>query len=101
VFRALKNEHGEKLPDDFARKVSIRAFNAKKSFDWDKFFLFGGLFVFLCVSAYAILATQFTFNVGAFQFLSGYSYFVVFAIAMVALLQWLDKKILKTPHAQF
>ena len=43
VFRALKKEPSIKLPDDFAERVAFRVLASKKSFDWDKFFLFGGL----------------------------------------------------------
>lgn len=96
VFRALKKDTAPELRNDFSKRVAAIAFAPKKSFDWDKFFLFGGFFLFLCVLGYAVLATEFTFSAGAFQFLSNYSYFVIFAVALVAMLQWIDKKILKT-----
>jgi len=99
VFSALKKEPSPRLREDFAKRVSALAFTPKKSFDWDKFFLFGGLFTLLCVLAYAVLATEFIFSLGTFKFLSNYSYFVIFAIAMVMLLQWIDKKMIRTSGA--
>lgn len=101
VFRALKTDLKGALPDDFAKRVSSLAFAPKKSFDWDKFFLFTGLFALIVALGYAIVASEFTFSMGSFQFLANYSYFVIFAVAVVALLQWIDKKILKTASTQF
>ena len=101
VFSALKKDTKTKLSDDFAKRVSSLAFARKKSFDWDKFFLFTGLFTLIAALGYAVVATEFTFSMGSLQFLSNYSYFVIFAIGVVALLQWIDKKILKTTSTQF
>lgn len=102
VFRALKKEETlAKLPDDFGSRVSTLAFAKRKSFDWDKLFLLSGLFALLGALGYSIAATEFALSLGAFQFLSNYSYFVIFAIVVVGLLQWIDKKILKTTNTQF
>jgi len=101
VFRALRTDIKGKLPDDFAKRVSALAFARKKSFDWDKLFLFTGLFAIIVALGYAVAATEFSFSMGSFQFLSNYSYFVIFAIAVVGLLQWIDKKILRTTTTQF
>jgi hypothetical protein len=100
VFSALKKDPAPQLRDDFAKRIVARAFAPKKSFDWDKFFLFGGIFTFLGISGYAVLATEFTFSLGAFQFLSNYLYFIIFAIVIVVMLQWIDKKILNPSSAQ-
>ena len=96
VFSALKTDLKVKLSNDFAKRVSSLAFTPKRSFDWDKFFLVSGLFALIVALGYAVVATEFIFSMGSFQFLSNYSYFVIFAIAVVALLQWVDKKIIKT-----
>lgn len=101
LFSALKKDTQARLPDDFAKRVSSLAFARKKSFDWDKFFLFTGLFMLIAALGYAVVATEFTFSMGSLQFLSNYSYFVIFAVGVVALLQWIDKKILKTTSTQF
>lgn len=95
VFHALKKEPATALPDNFAKRVSSLALAPKKSFDWDKFFFVAGLLAFICALGYAVFATSFTFSVGTFQFLANHSYFVIFAIAVLALVQWVDKKILK------
>jgi len=101
VFRALKTNLKTELPDDFAKRVSSLALAPKKSFDWDKFYLFSGFLALIVALGYAVAATEFAFSMGSFQFLSNYSYFVIFAIVVVALLQWIDKKILKTTNTQF
>jgi hypothetical protein len=102
VFHALKKEPDVNLPNDFAMRVASIAFAPKKSFDWDKFFLFAGLFALVIALVYAIVVTDFKFSAGAFQFVNEYPYLMVFAVAIIGVLQWIDRKILRaTDSADF
>ncbi len=98
VFQSLKKEPNIKLSTDFAQRVSLMASSRSKSFDWDKFFLFAGIGAFGIALIYAIVATDFTLSLGAFQFVSDYSFLFIFAIAIIAVVQWLEKKLLKNIH---
>jgi len=98
IFRSLKKEPNMNLSADFAQRVSLMAGSRSKSFDWDKFFLFAGFGAFSIALIYAILATDFKFSLGAFQFLSDYSFLFIFAVAFITGAHWLEKKLFKNIH---
>ncbi|GHN00217.1 hypothetical protein WSM22_17060 [Cytophagales bacterium WSM2-2] len=100
VFSALKKEVDFKLPDDFASRVASLAQAPAKKTDWDKIFLFGGLFAFAIAMIYAIAITKFTISAGAFLFLKDYSLLFALVIIVLISLQWLDKKLLRNIHSQ-
>ncbi|MBI1770178.1 MAG: hypothetical protein HY015_10750 [Bacteroidetes bacterium] len=94
VFNSLKKEPAYKLSPDFASRVAARAHAPAKTFDWDKFFLIGGMVLFLAVLVYAIAVTQFTFSAGVFRFFESYSTLFVFGTVFIVALHLLEKKLL-------
>ncbi len=100
IFQSLKKEPNFKLSADFAQRVSSMAYSQSKSFDWDKFFLFAGFFALTIAMVYAIAVTDFTFSVGSFQFIKDYSFLLIFAVGVIALLQWIDKKLLRVSNSR-
>lgn len=99
VFNALKKRPDFKLPSNFAHRVSAMAPSQAKAFDWDKLFLISGCISFLIALIYSILTLHAKFSVGIFSFVSGYPGLIVFAIAFVIFLNWIDKKwISKSTH---
>ena len=91
IFDALKKEPYQ-LPSNFADKVVnlIKVNNNSLSKDY---FWFGlGLFSFIVAAIYAVSRTDFRINLGALKFISGYSGFLIFGLAFILLIQYLDKQ---------
>lgn len=93
VFKALKREPDFQLPSSFAARVTSRAFASRSS--RDIFWLYAGLAACLVAMFVAVVMTDFKPNFGALKFISGYPGFVTFAVAFVAALQWVDRKIVR------
>ena len=97
VFSALKREPNFKLSADFATKVSALT-SSEKSFNWDKLLLIGGGVGFVAALIYAIISVKTSFSVGVFTFVSGYQGLIIFGAIFILLLNWLDKKLIRTTH---
>jgi hypothetical protein len=97
VFTTLKREPAYSLPFNFAdRVVGLVDAKEKSAQTWrDNLWLGLGLLSFLFASVVAIVLTGFRFSVGAFQFLSSYPGLIIFGLAFILLLNWMDKKIIR------
>ena len=90
VFRALRSEPTFALPAAFADRVvaNVRARYSSRDMVW----LLGGVFLFIVTLIVAMIITGFSPRLGVFTFLSGYPGLVVFGVAFILGLQWVDRK---------
>lgn len=90
VFQALRNEPEFKLPSTFADRVvaTVRAKYSSRDMVW----LISGVTLFIIALVVAVIVTGFSVTLGAFAFLAGYKGLVVFGLAFVLGLQWIDRK---------
>lgn len=97
VFSALDKEPPLKLPLHFANNVinHILAARARKSERRDFLWLGVGLFGFIIAAIITILVTGFRLDFGRLGFLDNYRWLVVFGGLLIAIMQWMDKKILQ------
>ncbi len=95
VFKALRTETDYTLPANFADRVmaSIKSRYSSRDMVW----FVGGVFLFVVALAVAVIVTGFSFSLGVFTFLSGYPGLVIFGIAFVLGLQWIDRKWIRKP----
>ena len=70
-----------------------------KEISRDSFWLGLGLFSIVIALIVALVLTDFKLSFGAFQFFAGYPGLVFFGIAFIALLNWVDKKIVRKMEA--
>jgi flagellar biogenesis protein FliO len=101
VFDALKHEPEYKLPVYFADRLVtlIESREREKEVSHDNFWLIIGLLSFVVAFVVAFTLTDFKLSAGAFQFLAGYPGLVLFGIAFILLLNWLDRKIIRKVEA--
>jgi hypothetical protein len=90
VFKALRTETDYVLPADFAERV-IAAVKARYS-SRDMVWFTGGVFLIIIALVVAVMVTGFSFTFGAFTFLSGYPGLVIFGVAFILALQWIDRR---------
>src|SRR5579863_6131429 len=97
VFNALKHEPEYSLPLNFAdRMVDLVEAKEKSVQTWrDNLWLGLGLLSFLVAFIVVVVLTGFRFSVGAFQFLSSYPGLIVFGLAFILFLNWMDKKLIR------
>jgi len=101
VFDALKQEPEYILPVYFADRLVtlIESKEKVKEISRDNLWLGLGLFSFVIALIVALVLTDFKLSFGAFQFFAGYPGLVFFGIAFIALLNWVDKKIIRKVEA--
>jgi hypothetical protein len=101
VFDALKQEPTYELPVYFADRLVtlIESKEKAKEISLDRFWLGVGLFSFVIALIVALALTDFKLSFGAFRFFAGYPGLVLFGIAFIALLNWVDKKIIRKIEA--
>ncbi len=97
VFDALNKEPEFSLPMNFVDKMMAKIESREKSKETsrDNLWLGLGLFSFFIAFIVAAVLTGFKISVGAFEFFSSHYGLVFFGAAFIALLNWLDKKIVK------
>src|SRR5579872_6741780 len=97
VFDALKHEPEFTLPVYFADRLVtlIEAKEDSKEITRDNLWLGLGLLSFVIALIVASVLTGFKLSVGAFQFFAGYPGLIIFGIVFIALLNWVDKKIIR------
>ena len=101
VFDALKQEPEYTLPVYFADRLItlIESKEKAKEISHDNFWLGLGLFSFVVALIVALVLIDFKLSFGAFQFFAGYRGLIFFGIAFIALLNWVDKKIIRKVEA--
>lgn len=95
VFDALRKEPTYALPPGFARGVVERLLQlrARKEQKRDNLWLFLGVFFITIAMVVAIAVTDFNPNLGAFTFLNSYGGLLLFGVAFVLFLNWVEKRI--------
>ena len=89
IFRALSNDPYPNQPGLADRVVSRVTSSAAG--DRDLFWLAAGIALFLAAAALAIVKTGFNPHVNIFKPFSGYSGFVIFAVAFILLINLIDR----------
>lgn len=97
VFNALQKEPYQ-LPVDFADRVLLKLQQKPASLFKEYFWLAAGWVLLLVGAIVSIQWISFNFTWGTFQFLSGYPGLVSLAFLLIAIMQWLDQRLLKSGH---
>ena len=93
IVEALEHDRFE-LPYGFADQVVRRIQSRKESLSRDYIWLSVGLFILVGASVATAFYIKFSFDLGAFKFLTGYGKLLVFTVAIILLLQWVDRNVL-------
>ncbi len=101
VFDALNREPEYTLPVYFADRLLtlIESKGKAREIPSDNFWLGLGLFSFIIALIVAFILTGFKLSVGAFRFFAGYPGLIIFGIAFILVLNWVDKKIIRKVEA--
>lgn len=94
VFEALKREPSFSVHHSFADEVVALA-QKKPETSRDGLWMGLGIALLVITAIVVIAITGFKFEVGIFKFLSSYYRFVIFAIAFIIALHWVDRRLLK------
>ena len=96
VFRALEKEPGYKLPSTFAEKVVAKvAARQKTEQSRDYFWFFSGVLVLLIAAAATIAVTGFKLDFGFLTSMADYKGLAIFGVVFVAVLNWLDRRLVR------
>lgn len=96
VFDALKREPEFSLPNGFADSVMLKIKQRhEESSSRDMIFLVIGVSLMVVAAIVGAILSGFKPDWGIFKFLSGYSGLLIFALAFVALINWLDHRLVK------
>jgi hypothetical protein len=96
VFEALSREPEFNLPVNFADKVIKRiSADQKESTSNDTLYFTLGIAGFIIAAIVGVVLTGFKPDFGAFKFLAGYPGLVLFGIAFIIFIQWLDKRVVR------
>ena len=93
VFDTLKKEPDFHVSLSFADRLV--ALIEKKEEKRDYWWMAAGIFLTVVALIVSLVLTSPHWNAGVFTFLSGYPGLVVFGIAFILLLHWVDKKVIK------
>jgi hypothetical protein len=93
VFNALKKEPEFHVSVPFADRILARL--DKKEEQRDYWWLAAGIFLVIIALIITLALTSARWSAGTFTFLSGYRGLILFAIAFILALQWIDRKVLK------
>jgi len=98
VFNALKREHDFVLPPSFANRIVGQLTERRSSRDMLWLYLGLGSMLITLAIVIAIIGSRTDFRfltMGTFTFLSSYKGLVIFGIAFILALQWVDKKFVR------
>ena len=104
VFRALKKDPGYALPEHFAAGVVSRLDARKRSQDARDHFWFGAGIFFIALAFVATIlytglrVTRFTLDLGFLSAMADYKGLALFGLIFILLLNWLDKRLLRSRH---
>lgn len=93
VFDALKKEPDFHVSLPFADRII--ALIDKKEEKRDYWWMAAGIFLIIVTLIVTLVLTRIHWSIGVFTFVSGYPGLVVFGVAFILLLQWVDKKVIK------
>jgi high-affinity K+ transport system ATPase subunit B len=93
IFDALKKEPDFHVSLPFADRIV--AIVEKKEEKQDYFWMAAGILLIVITLIVSLAVANIHWTTGVFTFISGYSGLIIFGIAFILLLHWLDKKIIK------
>lgn len=100
LFRALKKDPGYELSPRFAEGIVARVAADHARRNATDYFWFGaGIFFLLMASIGTIMFTGFHFDFGFLRVMSDYKGLAVFAVVFIILLNWIDKRFVRSRHA--
>jgi hypothetical protein len=94
VFNALKNEPDFHVSLTFADHLVMLI--DKKEEKRDYWWMATGIFLIVIALIVTLALTKTQWTTGVFTFVSGYPGLVAFGFIFILLLQWVDKKVIKT-----
>lgn len=101
VFRALKKDPGYALPPDFAGRVAARvAQKQERGYSKDYFWFGAGIFFLVICFIATVVYTGFRFDFGFLKMMSDYKGLALFGVTFIALLNWLDRKLVREKQFQ-
>lgn len=93
VFKSLKKEPAFHVSISFSDRVVSML--DKKEERRDYWWMAGGIFLSVIALIVTLVIVKTEFTTGIFTFLSGYKGLVVFGVAFILILHWVDKKVIK------
>jgi len=93
VFDALKKEPDFHVSLSFADRLI--ALVDKKEEQRDYWWMATGIFLTVIALIVSFLLTSANWNTGVFTFVSGYTGLVVFGVAFILVLHWIDRRVIK------
>jgi FtsH-binding integral membrane protein len=98
VFRSLAQQPSYPLRPDFADRVMARlmAIRERRALQKDYLWMGIGLSVLFLAAVVSVIITGFQFDTGVLTFLHHYKGLIIFGVAFVGLLHWIDRKVLST-----
>jgi hypothetical protein len=93
IFDALKKEPEFHVSLPFADRIV--AIIEKKEEKQDYFWMAAGIFLIVVTLMVSLALAEIHWTAGVFTFLSGNSGLILFGVAFILLLHWVDKKIIK------
>lgn len=94
IFETLRREPDFNLSHSFADRVISRIESARES-KAELIWMGVGIFCFMIAAWVAAFMSNYELNFGVMKFISGYPGLVVFGVALILALQWIDKKFVK------
>jgi hypothetical protein len=96
VFDALRKEPSYQLSPPFVSKIVQQVLLKKQQKELRKDYVWLGLGIFSFAIAFIVTfaLTDFTLTSGVFKFISSYGGLMVFGVAFIFVLHWLDKRLL-------
>lgn len=96
VFSSLRRETDFHLSPGFADKVMKKVeYLRSKEASRERWWFFGGIFIFLIGLVVALTQIEFKPGVGVYTFVAGYKGLLLFGVAFILLLNYLDKKFIR------
>lgn len=99
VFHALNHDRGFELPANFTDRVVAKVMGKRKKDSSRDMWWFGiGIFLIVIAFVVAVVFTGFKMDLGFLRGIADYKGLVIFGIAFIAFLNWLDKKLIHLPR---
>jgi hypothetical protein len=99
VFQALKQTPGYEVSPGFADRVMLKAEQMRKKDSSRDMFWFGtGIFLIVIALIVAIVLTGFKPSAGFLNNMSDYKGLVIFGVAFITFLNWVDKRLIRNKH---
>lgn len=95
VFDVLKKEPDFHVSLPFADRVLARMEAEKSSTQRDYWWMAAGIFLAVTTVIITLALTKTTWTTGIFTFVSGYRGLLIFGVAFILILQWVDRKIVR------